>query len=70
MEEFKNITPEEGRQLVNQAGVLIFLEWDITDAVALSAIMKSKNPFQDSKEEVKVALQNSAFSEEYETLAI
>ena len=32
--------------------------------------MKSKNPFQDSEEEVKVALQNSAFSEEYETLAI
>ena len=56
IEEFKNITPEEGRQLVNQAGVLIFPEWDITNAVAFSAIMKSKNPFQDSEEEVKAAL--------------
>lgn len=70
MEQFKSITLDKGRKLVSQAGVLLLPEWDIADAVAFNAIMQSKHPMQNSEEEVKEALQDSAFSEEYETLAI
>jgi hypothetical protein len=44
MEEFKTITLKEGRELVNQVGVLILPEWDITDVVAFNVILKSQHP--------------------------
>ena len=55
---------------MSQAGVLLLPEWDIADAVAFNAIIQSKHPMQGSEEEVNATLQDSTFSEEYETLAI
>ena len=33
MQEFQNITPEEGRQMVKATNVLLLPNWDIVDAL-------------------------------------
>lgn len=44
--EFKTITPEQGRDMVAKAGVLILLEWDIADAFVLEAVRKETKPME------------------------
>lgn len=46
MEEFKTITPEQGRDMVAQAGVLILPDWDIADALVLDAVRKETKPME------------------------
>lgn len=46
MEEFKTITPEQERDMVAQAGVLILPEWDIADASVLEAVRKVTKPME------------------------
>lgn len=46
MEEFKTITPEQRRDLVAQAGVLILPEWDIANALVLDAVRKETKPME------------------------
>lgn len=46
IEEFKTITPEQGSDMVAQAGVLILPEWDIADALVLDAVRKETKPME------------------------
>lgn len=46
MEEFKEITPEKGREMVAKVGVLILPEWDIVDALVLDAVRKETKPME------------------------
>ena len=38
MQEFQNITPEEGRQMVKVANVLLLPNWDIVDALIFNSV--------------------------------
>lgn len=63
-EDFKEITADEGKKIISQAGDFILPEWDIADAVTFDAIWKSK------EEEARLALRGSDFLDDYATLAI
>ena len=41
MQEFKNITPKEGRQMVKAANVLLLPNWDIADALIFNSILNN-----------------------------
>ena len=38
MQEFQNLTPEEGREMVRISGVLLLLDLDIADALVFKSI--------------------------------
>ncbi len=38
MQEFHNITPEEGRQMVKNSNILLLPNWDIVDALIFNSI--------------------------------
>lgn len=46
VEEFKTITPQQGRDMVAKARVLILPEWDIADALVLEAVRKETKPME------------------------
>lgn len=46
MAKFKTITPEQGREMVAKAGVLILPEWDIADALVFEVVRKETKPME------------------------
>ena len=38
MQEFQNITPDEGRQMIKAASVLLLPNWDIADALIFNSV--------------------------------
>lgn len=46
MDEFKTMTPKQGRDMVAQAGVLILPKWGIADALVLEAVRKEIKPME------------------------
>ena len=38
MQEFHNITPEEGRQMVKTSNILLLPNWDIADALIFNSV--------------------------------
>ena len=59
MQEFQNITPEEGRQMVKAANILLFPNWDIVDALIFNS-MSNNLGLQDpnNKEFLGIAFSN------------
>ena len=43
LSDFAQFTPEAGRQIVRQLGVLLLLEWDIENAIILDSVRKQKD---------------------------
>lgn len=50
-DRFEGITPEQGRELVKNAGVLVLPEWDIANAIVLDVVTKQTTPVYKTKEE-------------------
>lgn len=46
LREFEAITPEQGRKLIADAGVLILPEWDIADALIFDVVRKETKPLE------------------------
>ena len=38
MQVFQNMTPEEGRQMIKAANVLLLPNWDISDALIFNSV--------------------------------
>ena len=38
MQDFQNITPEEGRKMIKAASVLLLPNWDIVDALIFNSV--------------------------------
>ena len=70
MEEFVQITPKEGRQLLKDSRILILLEWDIANAMIFYAIRKENDNQFKTKEEVLQAHRGLKFSNDYQALVI
>ena len=52
LSDFSQFTPEAGRQIVKQLGVLILPEWDIANAMIFDSISKEKDVQYNIEEEI------------------
>lgn len=70
MEEFNQITPVGGRQLLKDSGVLILSEWDIANAMTFYAIRKEKDTKFRTEEEVMQAHKGVKYSDYHKALVM
>ena len=52
MQEFQNITPEEGRHMVKVANVLLLPNWDIADALIFNFVSNNLELQDPNKKEL------------------
>ena len=50
MQEFQNISPKEGRQMVKASNILLLPNWDIVDALFFNSV-SNRLDFQDQNKE-------------------
>ena len=55
MQEFKRLTPKEGRKMIKSSGVLLLPNSDIDDAMVLNSITKRLNVDEKVEKELKDA---------------
>ena len=51
MQEFQNMTPEEGRQMIKAANVLLLPNWDIADALIFNSVSNNLELQDPNKKE-------------------
>ena len=51
IQEFQNITPDEGRQMVKNANILLLPNWDIADALIFNSVSNNLGLQDLDKEE-------------------
>lgn len=61
---------QEGKELVRKSDIILLPEWDLSSAIAFDMVKRYDKPLYNSQEEATIALQGSAFSEQWDTLAI
>lgn len=66
MQEFIILTHEEGRRMIKSSGVLLFPNWNITDAMNFNTVTKKLH----AVEKVQKGLRGDNFSEDHATLVI
>ena len=70
LNDFAQFTPEAGRQIVKQSGVLILPEWDIVNALIFYSIRKQKDVKLETKEKILQAHGGMKFSDDHQALVI
>lgn len=70
MNDFSKFTPEAGRQIVKQSGVLILPEWDIVNALVFDSIRKQKDVKLETEEKILQAHRGVKFSNDHQALVI
>ena len=66
MQEFKSLTPEEGRRMIKSSGVFLLPNWDIADAMVFNTVTKQLSV----DEKVKKELRGAKFNEDHVALVI
>ena len=67
---FDDITPEEGRLLLKDVGILIFPKWDIANAMVFDVVRREGQAKFIIEEEVQMAHKGVKFSEDHKYLFI
>ena len=67
---FEDITPDAGRELLKDALMLIFLEWDIANAMVFDAVKREGQPRFRIEEEVQMAHKGVKFSKDHKALVM
>jgi len=70
MKEVKDISPDQGRQMIRDSGVLLLPEWDIASAIVLDTVRRQDKHIFSTEEEAEAALTSAKFNPKWETLAI
>ena len=70
LSDFSQFTPEAGRQIVKQSGVLLLLEWDISNAIVFDSVRKQRDVKLRTAEEVLQAHRGVKFSDDHQALVI
>lgn len=70
MQNFSQITPKGGRQLLKDSTIFILLEWDITNPMIFYVVRKEKETKFNIEEEVKEAHNGVKYSNEHKALVI
>ena len=53
MQEFQNITPEEGREMVRASNILLLSNWDIVDALIFNFVSNKLDLHDQNKKGFK-----------------
>ena len=67
---FNDITPEGGRMLLKEVGILILLEWDIANAIVFDSVRREGQAKFKTEEEVQIADRGVKFSEDHKALVL
>ena len=67
---FDDITPEVGRALLKDEGILIFPEWDIANAMVFDVVKREGQTKFKIEEEVHMAQKVVKFSEDHKALVL
>ena len=65
LNDFSKFTPEAGRQIVKQLGVLLLPEWDIVNAIIFDSVRKQKDVQLKTEEDVLQAHRGVKFSDDH-----
>ena len=69
-QSFNDITPEGGRILLKEVGILIFPEWDIANAIIFDSVRREGQAKFKTEEEVQTAHKGVKFSEDHKALVL
>ena len=68
--DFNDITPEGGRILLKEAGILILLEWDIANAIFFHLVKREGQAKFKIEEDVQTTHRGVKFSEDHKALVL
>ena len=67
---FNDITPEGGRILLKEAGILIFPEWDTANAIVFDSVRREGQARFRIEKEVQTTHRGIKFSEDHKALVL
>ena len=70
LNDFARFTPEAGRKILKQSGVLLLPEWDIANAIVFDSVRKQRDVKFRTTEEVLQAHRGIKFSDDHQALVM
>ena len=67
---YNDVTPRRGKILLKEAGILIFSEWDIANAIIFDSVRRKGQAKFKTEEEVQTAHKGVKFSEDHKALVL